>query len=222
MSEIPTCRICFDEAHENGHGELIAPCLCRGSMKYVHRDCLNSWRMSSTRENSFCICEQCNYRYKMVTNLIGKICSSEVTTSVCFVSLTSMYMCVLYCICQAFFPQQFFQYTSKILDLTNLLQQMQIAITIPFVESLFVIGIIGIGMALREKFNEHRHTDYSWLGSTIVTILSQDRRISIVFIILGIHHAFKNTFKQVSRILKIWSAIYGTYVLDISVRSATA
>ena len=34
----PQCRICLDE-----DGELFSPCLCRGSVKYVHRECLNTW-----------------------------------------------------------------------------------------------------------------------------------------------------------------------------------
>ena len=39
--------------------ELIAPCECRGSMKFVHRGCLNQWRLSSPRSDSFSACEQC-------------------------------------------------------------------------------------------------------------------------------------------------------------------
>ena len=36
MSE-PTCRICLDS--ENNQ-DLISPCLCKGSQKYVHQTCL--------------------------------------------------------------------------------------------------------------------------------------------------------------------------------------
>ena len=33
-----TCRFCFE-----GEGELIVPCKCSGSQKYVHRECLCTW-----------------------------------------------------------------------------------------------------------------------------------------------------------------------------------
>ncbi|XP_012087337.1 uncharacterized protein LOC105646150 isoform X3 [Jatropha curcas] len=36
----PQCRICLD----NGGEDLIAPCHCKGTQKYVHRSCLDNWR----------------------------------------------------------------------------------------------------------------------------------------------------------------------------------
>ncbi|XP_058195184.1 uncharacterized protein LOC131311663 isoform X2 [Rhododendron vialii] len=34
------CRICLDSGGE----DLIAPCHCKGTQKYVHRSCLDNWR----------------------------------------------------------------------------------------------------------------------------------------------------------------------------------
>ncbi|XP_057549743.1 uncharacterized protein LOC130827878 isoform X2 [Amaranthus tricolor] len=39
-SEEPQCRICLDHEGE----DLIAPCHCKGTQKYVHRSCLDNWR----------------------------------------------------------------------------------------------------------------------------------------------------------------------------------
>ncbi|KAL3579587.1 hypothetical protein D5086_021091 [Populus alba] len=36
----PQCRICLDNEGE----DLIAPCHCKGTQKYVHRSCLDNWR----------------------------------------------------------------------------------------------------------------------------------------------------------------------------------
>ncbi|XVF23196.1 hypothetical protein REPUB_Repub13aG0016400 [Reevesia pubescens] len=36
----PQCRICLDI----GGDDLIAPCHCKGTQKYVHRSCLDNWR----------------------------------------------------------------------------------------------------------------------------------------------------------------------------------
>ena len=38
----PVCRICYGEDSDNDN-PLISPCLCKGSMKYIHYQCLNNW-----------------------------------------------------------------------------------------------------------------------------------------------------------------------------------
>lgn len=44
-------------------GALIAPCGCKGTMKFVHKGCLNLWRLNSTRRDSYHRCEQCFAHY---------------------------------------------------------------------------------------------------------------------------------------------------------------
>lgn len=65
-----TCRICFMDDLVT---RLIAPCDCRGSQLYVHRECLESWITSSgypprTRafQSRYYECELCQYRFKWV------------------------------------------------------------------------------------------------------------------------------------------------------------
>ena len=43
-----SCRICKEGAEG---GELIRPCKCSGSCKFVHRECLDRWRIESLRRN---------------------------------------------------------------------------------------------------------------------------------------------------------------------------
>lgn len=56
------CRICHCEAEE--HNKLISPCLCMGSLKYVHLQCLQKWIKSSDK----IACELCTFSYIMTTN----------------------------------------------------------------------------------------------------------------------------------------------------------
>lgn len=55
------CRICLEDDDE----EYISPCLCKGTQKYIHRECLNRWRNmhphDSEKKNS---CEICKYEFK--------------------------------------------------------------------------------------------------------------------------------------------------------------
>ncbi len=37
------CRICFSEDHNPKEDPLISPCMCSGSMKWVHLKCLQKW-----------------------------------------------------------------------------------------------------------------------------------------------------------------------------------
>ena len=64
----PMCRICMDGVDEEETlGALISPCLCRGSMQYVHRGCLNRWRVASANARSTTHCDNCQYRYRLET-----------------------------------------------------------------------------------------------------------------------------------------------------------
>ena len=46
----PLCRICYgeDSTFEN---PLICPCVCKGSMKYIHYECLKNWLNSKIEED---------------------------------------------------------------------------------------------------------------------------------------------------------------------------
>ena len=55
-----TCRICMGNAID---GRLISPCVCKGSMKYIHVDCLEKWRHASRNRKHFFECELCKYNY---------------------------------------------------------------------------------------------------------------------------------------------------------------
>ncbi|KAK6114576.1 RING-variant domain family protein [Brugia pahangi] len=49
------CRVC----RSAGDSALYYPCLCTGSIKYVHQDCLLEWLKYSKKE----VCELCSHKY---------------------------------------------------------------------------------------------------------------------------------------------------------------
>ncbi|XP_019458234.1 PREDICTED: E3 ubiquitin-protein ligase MARCH8-like isoform X2 [Lupinus angustifolius] len=60
----PQCRICLDI----GGQDLIAPCHCKGTQKYVHRSCLDNWR--STKEGfAFSHCTECRAVFILRANV---------------------------------------------------------------------------------------------------------------------------------------------------------
>lgn len=63
VNEDYSCRICLEPAERS---EVIAPCACKGTSKWVHRGCLNHWR--STREDiAFSKCTECLQSYELTS-----------------------------------------------------------------------------------------------------------------------------------------------------------
>ncbi len=56
MTEI-VCRICLESDRD-----MISPCMCNGTLKYVHMECLEQWRRGSIR-NTF-QCQTCRFIYR--------------------------------------------------------------------------------------------------------------------------------------------------------------
>lgn len=59
------CRICFEQEtaeSQDRSNPLICPCMCSGSSKYVHRQCLQQWRETNHRADASYQCEVCKYR----------------------------------------------------------------------------------------------------------------------------------------------------------------
>ena len=93
MSE---CRICYNTSKDT----LLAPCLCSGSIKYIHQSCLSQWvREKYPKEFSQLLknqkinqnkisCELCKHEYKTSTKFLNfvqickKIQESDLTLSV--------------------------------------------------------------------------------------------------------------------------------------------
>lgn len=61
------CRICLEP--ESTANKFIAPCLCTGSVKYVHEECLKTWIVSQADDCSVSKCELCKYAFVMDFNI---------------------------------------------------------------------------------------------------------------------------------------------------------
>lgn len=62
LSNSDTCRICqCDSCEIQKDSLLVSPCLCSGSLKFVHQACLQKWIRSSDKMS----CELCQFEYQM-------------------------------------------------------------------------------------------------------------------------------------------------------------
>jgi hypothetical protein len=56
------CRICLEDDHPE---QMISPCQCKGGSKWVHRECLDLWRINE-KDRAFSQCTECLFKYHMV------------------------------------------------------------------------------------------------------------------------------------------------------------
>lgn len=60
----PFCRICYSQENPVGAlDDLVSPCGCKGTIKYVHRYCLRIWRFKGKMVKDIKVCEQCFCEY---------------------------------------------------------------------------------------------------------------------------------------------------------------
>lgn len=64
QGDVFVCRICLDE--ENTPGNMIAPCRCSGTAKFIHTYCLDEWRRTSQNPNAATECLICHTPYNIV------------------------------------------------------------------------------------------------------------------------------------------------------------
>lgn len=85
MSDVsqPTCRICFEtEIDEND--PLLNPCKCDGTSKYVHKNCLNTWRFSTSEDfidfsEKKIKCMECKHHYEIGEIIQNQRCSNPLS-----------------------------------------------------------------------------------------------------------------------------------------------
>ncbi|KAL7785820.1 hypothetical protein V8C37DRAFT_393429 [Trichoderma ceciliae] len=108
-----TCRICLDAVEprytsnaskpskpiymsdDPELGKLLSPCKCKGSQKYVHEGCLNSWRLSNpTVKRNYWQCPTCKFSYRLVRLHWASMLNSKWAQAglTLFILLTSIFL----------------------------------------------------------------------------------------------------------------------------------
>ncbi|KAI0801154.1 zf-C3HC4-domain-containing protein [Fomes fomentarius] len=75
--DMKQCRICLD-GDDPELGRLIRPCLCKGSISYVHVKCLQRWRNTSASRSAFYACPQCGYHYHFARTRVMGIATNPI------------------------------------------------------------------------------------------------------------------------------------------------
>tara|TARA_Y100000389_G_scaffold106011_1_gene102932 strand:+ start:3355 stop:4260 length:906 start_codon:yes stop_codon:yes gene_type:complete len=62
IETLKECRICFTE--ETDDNPFISPCMCKGTSKYIHENCLNQWIECAENNYSKTHCMECHFEYR--------------------------------------------------------------------------------------------------------------------------------------------------------------
>ncbi len=83
LRDVAQCRICLGEEIKDLLNPIIAPCKCKGTMKYIHLECLRTWMMQRVevkeRQSTTLIswkslnCELCKTPYPFAVYFNGHI-----------------------------------------------------------------------------------------------------------------------------------------------------
>jgi hypothetical protein len=95
MQQDEMCRIC----HEYGgtcSNPLIIPCYCTGTIKYVHRQCLNTWRHSHPSNHiQFTHCSICHTPYQILERNTSRKWSNSFKLYLFYLFIVSVMFIVL-------------------------------------------------------------------------------------------------------------------------------
>lgn len=162
---IPTCRICLEE---NKNFELISPCKCSGTSAWVHRECLESWRMHDVN-NSSSRCTEClvEYTFDNITpGAMFYIFSFAQYCTVLLVSLgTFLAVSCIFCISTYFLSifLHVYAFQEKLLsDSDAFLHSLYVALVIQTLYTTFVMFVYWESRSYGEKFPFHAFSIFSF------------------------------------------------------------
>ena len=98
------CKYCLEHDYISN---LISPCKCKGTMKYVHRKCLETWNKNT--------CNICNHAYTFTPNYLQMIYNHINHTH-------NMYLYVLYIFIWNYLPLSFYHYNKYLCELCIIAQ----------------------------------------------------------------------------------------------------
>ncbi|KAM0673164.1 hypothetical protein GVAV_003326 [Gurleya vavrai] len=95
-NHFPKCKICFLYKNPiDSSNDLIAPCGCKGSIKYVHKTCLRLWRFKGKNIREIKKCEQCCCDYKIAEDYMPHMIVVRCTTAVSIILAVFVAKCVI-------------------------------------------------------------------------------------------------------------------------------
>ncbi|KAG8458876.1 hypothetical protein KFE25_004210 [Diacronema lutheri] len=218
----PACRLCFAGAE---CGALLAPCLCAGSMRYAHVDCLNQWRLTSTNAQSFVRCDQCGYVYVTDATRLAPWLQSEAlcrSLSACALVLATLVGGLVF----GGIERRFYalvDWEPRAHSNPALLRRFAAGWVFDrLMAGLLVVALCGLGMHLRLLLATDHFTRQECLRGLLVAFAANGPRIFRLLAVIGVLHYTRFVYTAVSRRVKLLMLKYGEVLFASDVAEARA
>jgi hypothetical protein len=168
-----SCRICLSDECEPGD-ELFQPCRCTGTMQYVHKSCLNKWRLNGDNPHSYYECPQCHYQYNLRRLPLADFVASPALSK--RIAQFSVILCIwpFACLAQLLFGHLF--YTKLVWLQSAFVGFLMFGLLVHIAYGSFVIGWqntlwLSVGAPFHALFRGFCDQEYIVAPGTVVTVL---------------------------------------------------
>ena len=206
------CRVCFCGEEE---GPLLAPCRCRGSMKYVHARCLNEWRVSSANPRSFTRCDQCGYTYRTQQTALGKYLEDPRLHIAA--TILTLFLLLLIGILLPFHPERllyhllrfhpawYYSWWSETCDAA--------------VRGLALPASLGMLLSIKDAYTRHRGLPFeqqTWAAALILSVAGDGLLVARPLLAGGLVYFTCHLAKEVQGLSRRLFTRFGERVLDLN------
>ena len=181
------CRICLGA----GPG-LFSPCACNGSMRYVHRRCLDEWRGRSANPESFRRCEQCHTLYRTRRPACAVWLERREATQCASAFVLAAWISLSAATLHPFGAHRVFY------DVVRW-RPPPWWIVDAGVDGMLGVASAGVALRIRDVWRENQNHSWGWLLSLLSALASHDTRILRVFAVCGLAAALSCVQHVVAR-----------------------
>jgi len=218
VPEDAVCRICFSDG-----GRLISPCMCTGSMRFVHPECLNEWRAQSANPRSFYQCDQCGYQYNIQrTKWAGILEDARVVRAVAALLLLvgmlvgglvfgklglahGFYRLV------DFYPDRPYEWGERMRWVAGYWGwRLDYAVA-----GLLGLAAVGLTQSVRQAWRMNRQVSNGWIIGVATAFASSGVRITRVFAAAGLIHSTSVALGAVESVAKDLLTHWGSVILEV-------
>lgn len=209
-----------------------SPCLCLGSMRYVHVHCLNQWRSASANPVSFYQCEQCLYRYSMRRTKYAELLESPRLSHLATVSLMAIAISTAALtlgvggaavrestgvetrVEQHFYNLVAFHPASP-WDSGRLVSSVWGWRLDALVSGLLAVAAVGLALSVHDAWRANRHVSNSWMIGIVALLAAEGSRGMRLLAAIGLLHSFRAMLARVQRLAKAVLTAWGTTILEV-------
>jgi len=213
--DVPICRICFDSEDGGEDGKLFRPCNCKGTMAWIHIECLNKWRTQSANTVAFWECPTCKFKYHLGSQFwVARILNYKIT--IFFLSCSFL---VLIIWLSAFPAKCFLLQSPDTADWLHLSPLEWKDVYSCFSLRHFYVGSVftGIPSAIISFFSSLFTGNFYWYrnwGLTEDRNKKVDKCTLLIIVVVGLCYALYHIFQYVYEYVRHLSGMFALVILD--------